>query len=419
MMFTRLALSRAVLTMGAALGTAQAAAAEGTLTMWARNDLDTLLPPLVEAFNASHDTQVEVQVVPGAELVQKFATAAAGGSAPDMLSLDLIFTPAFAAAGQLTDLTEIAEGLPYLDQLSPAHVRVGTHEGRIYGLPFAADASFILWNKDLFRQAGLDPERGPATWAEIEEMAGAVDALGGDVNGFYLAGACGGCNAFTFLPFVWAQGGDIFADDGATATLDTPEMRAAIDLYRGLIEKGYVPEGAETENGSTWLSTFASGNIGIQPLGAFAIGALNAGYPDIDYGVTPIPSPDGSAASSFGGGDNLVVSAAAENMEGVREFVGFIYSLEGQRILAQYSGVPTRADTAEQALEGLDPRYLVAVEAMRSGRTPASVVYNDLLNSSTGPWATMIGEVLYGDDVDGSLAYAQETMQQIIDDAAM
>lgn len=403
--------------LGAAL--AQGAAAEGTLTMWARNDLDALLPPLVEAFNAGHDTQVEVQVVPGGELVQKFATAAAGGSAPDMLSLDLIFTPAFAAAGQLADLTEIANSLPYLDQLSPAHVRVGTYEGRIYGLPFAADASFILWNKDLFRQAGLDPEKGPATWAEINEMADAVDALGGDVNGFYLAGACGGCNAFTFLPFVWAQGGDIFSGDGRTATLDTPEMRAAIDLYRGLIERGDVPEGAETENGSTWLSTFASGTVGIQPLGAFAIGALNADHPEIDYGVTPIPSPDGSSTSSFGGGDNLVVSAGTENMEGVREFVDFIYSLEGQKIIAQYSGVPTRADTAEQALEGLDPRYLVAVEAMREGRTPSSVAYNDLMNSATGPWSQMVGEVFYGDDVDGSLAAAQDTMQQIIDDAAL
>jgi multiple sugar transport system substrate-binding protein len=201
-------------------------------------------------------------------------------------------------------------------------------------------------------------------------------------------------------------------------TLDTPEMRAAIDLYRGLIEKGYVPEGAETENGSTWLSTFASGNIGLQPLGAFAIGALNNDHPDLDYGVAPIPSPDGSATSSFGGGDNLVVSASTDSMDAVAEFVDYVYSLDGQRILAQYSGVPTRADLAEQALEGQDPRYLIAVEAMRSGQTPSSVVYNDLLNSGTGPWAELIGEAFYGDDVEGALAYAQETMQQIVDDAA-
>lgn len=412
---TRAALPWAVLALGFALP----AAAQETLTMWGRTDVETALTPMVEAFNASHETQVDLQIIPSAEVVQKFATASAGESAPDMLSLDLVYTPAFAAGGQLADLTEIAEALPYLDQLSPAHVGVATHEGRIYGLPLSAEASFIVWNKDLFREAGLDPEKGPTTWAEIDEMAGAVDALGGDRHGYYLAGACGGCNAFTFLPFVWAQGGDIFADDGATATLDTPEMRAAIDLYRGFVEKGYLPESAETENGSTWFSTFAGGNIGIAPYGAFAIGALANDYPDLDFGAVPIPSPDGGATASFGGGDNLVVSAGSENLEGVAEFMDFIYSLEGQTILAQYAGVPTRADVAEQALEGRDPRYLVAVEAMASGRTPASTVYNDLINSGTGPWATMMGEVLYGDDVDGSLASAQEAMQAIIDDAAM
>lgn len=418
-MFAQKDLPWAVLTMSAALGLAQEASAQETLTMWGRTDVETALTPMVEAFNASHETQVDLQIIPSAEVVQKFATASAGGSAPDMLSLDLVYTPAFAAGGQLADLTEIADGLSYYDQLSPAHVGVGTYDGKIYGLPLSAEASFIIWNKDLFRQAGLDPEKGPSTWADIDEMAGAVDALGGDVSGFYLAGACGGCNAFTFLPFVWAQGGDIFADEGRTATIDTPEMRAAVDLYRGLIEKGYVPESAETENGSTWFSTFASGTIGIEPLGAFAIGALANDYPGLDFGAIPIPSPDGSTTAAFGGGDNLVVSASTTRLAAVAEFVEFIYSLEGQTILAQYAGVPTRADTAEQALEGKDPRYLVAVEAMRNGQTPASVAYNDLINSSTGPWATMIGEAFYGDDVDAALLTAQETMQQIIDDAAM
>ena len=41
--------------------------------------------------------------------------------------------------------------------------------GRIYALPMSADASVLLWNKKLFKQAGLDPEKGPTNWAEIED----------------------------------------------------------------------------------------------------------------------------------------------------------------------------------------------------------------------------------------------------------
>lgn len=403
-------------TMAAMLISGTAAQAQETLTMWSRTDGQTFLAPLIEAFNAAHETQVDLQFVPGGELVQKYATSAAGGSAPDMLSLDLIFTPSFAAAGQLEDLTTMAQGLPYFDQLSKAHVEAGTYDGRIYGLPMSADASVLVWNKKLFEQAGLDPEKGPTNFAEIEEYAGKVNALGGDVRGFYFAGACGGCNAFTFMPLVWASGGDILVDGGTKATLDTPQMRDAIALYRSMIEKGYVPESAQTDAGANFFGGFASGNIGLSPSGAFAIGALAKDFPEIDYGVSFLPGKDGGQ-SSFAGGDNFVVTAGRDKLPAVTEFLDFVYSLEGQTIMAGFGSLPTRQDVAAEALKDQDPRYLIATEAMTQGRTPSSRVYNDLFNSSTGPWTQMLGEVFYGDDVDGSLTYAQETMQTIIDTA--
>ena len=52
---------------------------------------------------------------------------------------------------------------------------------------------------------------------------------------------------------------------------------------------------------------------------------------------------------------------------------------------------------------------------MTIGRTPSSPVYNDIINSSTGPWKQMLNEVFFGNDVAGSLTKAQKTMQSIID----
>ena len=409
------ALKTAVLAaMAIALISSTATQAQTTLTMWSRQG--DALPALVEAFNARRGTQVDLQLVPGDQMVQKYATAAAGGSAPDIIGLDLIYTPAFAAAGQLDDITSFAQSLPYFDQLSKAHVEAGSLDGKIFGLPLLAEGSVLIWNKDLFRQAGLDPEKGPTNWAEIEAAAAAVDALGGAINGFYFAGACGGCNAFTFLPLVWASGGDIFADGGAKVTLDTPQMHDAINFYRDLAKKGYVPESAETDSGSTWPSSFASGNIGISQSGAFAIGVLNKDYPELDYGITFLPGKDGGR-SSFGGGDNFAISAGhGDKLEATTEFVNFLYSLEGQTIMASHGSLPTRADVAAEALKDQDPRYAIAAEAMSIGRTPSTPVYNDLINSPTGPWAQMLTEAFFGDDPDGAIAYAQETMQGIVDD---
>jgi multiple sugar transport system substrate-binding protein len=403
------------LVLAAAMTTSGAFA--DTASVWVRADGSNFMPRVVDAFNKGHSDQIKLSIIPNAEIIPKYGAAAAGGTAPDALSLDLIYTPSFAASGELEDITDWAKSLPYFASLSPAHVKTGTYKGRIYGLPFSADSSVLIWNKKLFKRAGLDPEKGPTTWAEIEADAAKVNALGGDIKGFYFSGSCGGCNIFTFTPLIWASGGDILSEDGSKATLDSPQLRGAIDLYRRMVKQKFVPAGAESDNGSNFFATFAGGKVGINPMGAFAIGALNTQYKDIDYGITFLPGKDGGW-SSFAGGDNFVVTKGTKKLPIVKAFLDFAYSLEGQTLLAKYGSLPVRGDIAKDALKDLDPRYLVAAEAMAKGKTPYSVVFNDLINSANGPWAQMINEVVFGDDVDGSIANAQTTMQSIIDGAA-
>lgn len=390
-------------------------------SIWVRSDGSEFMPKLVEAFNAKGEHHADLQIVPVDELVQKYAIASAGGSAPDALSLDLIFTPAFAENGQLKDMTDFAKSLPYFDQLSPAHLKVATVDDRIYGLPFSGDASLLLWNKDLFRQAGLDPDKGPTTWAEIEEDAKAISQLGDETYGYYFSGNCGGCSIFTFAPLIWASGGDILQDDGRTATLDSEESVAAIDFYRGMVNEGLVPAGSQTDSGSNFFAAFANGNIGISPSGSFAIGALNNQYPDLDYGVTYLPGKDGGY-SSFAGGDNIVVSAGTDDskLPAIEAFIEFAYSLEGQKILTQNGAVPVRGDLAEEALAGLDDRYQVSAKAMAAGNTPYTVVFNDLINSRNGPWVTTLNQAFFAkskDEMMEAIEAGQAEMQSIIDGA--
>jgi multiple sugar transport system substrate-binding protein len=400
----------------ASLCLASTAMAQETINMWVRTGIGTAFTSLADAYNASHENQIALTEVPFAELVQKYATAIAGGQAPDALSLDLIYTPSFAAAGQLEDLTEWAQGLEYFDTLSPSHVRLGTYEDRIYGLPLLVETSIFAWNKDLYEQAGLDPEEAPTTWEEIATNAEAIRALGGDNYGFYFSGgACGGCMIFTFAPTVWASGADILSEDGQTATLDTPQMRQAVDNYRGMVDAGVVPEGSATDNGVNFLS-FTNGKIGQQSLGAFAIGTLVNDYPEIDFGVTLIPGVDGGT-SSFAGGDNIVVTKGTPRLAAVQEFIEFAYSPEGQKILAENGSLPTRGDIAAETLEGLDPRLQVAVDAIDVAKTPYTLLFNDLINSANGPWATFTNAAIYGEDVDSAFADAQAEMQSIIDNA--
>ncbi len=393
-----------------------AAARADTASLWVRADGSNFMPRIVDAFNKGHTDQIKLDIIPNSEIIQKYGTSVAGGTAPDALSLDLIYTPAFAAAGQLEDITDWAKSLPYLAQLSPAHVKTGTYKGRIYGLPFSADSSVLIWNRTLFKQAGLDPDKGPTTWQQIADDAAKVSALGGDIKGFYFAGNCAGCNIFTMMPLVWASGGNILNDDGSKATLDSPQLRDAIALYRGMVTKGEVPAGAQTDTGANFFAAFATGKIGIAPSGAFAIGALNTQYPNLDYGITYLPGKDGGW-SSFAGGDNLVVTKGTTKLPVVKAFLDYAYSLEGQTLLAKYGSLPVRGDVAKDALKSLDPRYQLAADAMAKGRTPYSVVFNDIINSANGPWIQMLNDAIYTGNVDEAIATGQQTMQSIIDAA--
>ncbi|QFY63723.1 sugar ABC transporter substrate-binding protein (plasmid) [Rhizobium grahamii] len=394
---------------------ASTASAE-TISMWVRSGIGDSFKEVVKAFNDKGGDKVEMTEVPFSELVQKYATAVAGGQAPDALSLDLIYTPAFAAAGQLEDLSDWAKALPYFNSLSPSHVKLGTYDGKIYGMPLSVETSIFAWNKDLYKKAGLDPEKAPKTWEEITANAEKIRALGGDTYGFYFSGGgCGGCMIFTFTPLVWGAGADILSADGKKATLDTPQMRKAVDIYRNLVAKDTVPAGSASDNGVNFLS-FTNGKIGQQSLGAFAIGTLVTQHPEINFGVTLIPGVDGKP-SSFAGGDNFVVTKGTPKLDAVKKFLEYTYSVEGQKIMAKFGSLPTRGDIANEVLDGLDPRLKVGIEAIAVAKTPYTLQFNDLINSSNGPWATFINASIYGSDVDGAFSNAQAEMQSIIDAA--
>jgi multiple sugar transport system substrate-binding protein len=182
-----------------------------------------------------------------------------------------------------------------------------------------------------------------------------------------------------------------------------------------MVKAGVVPPGAASDTGTNFLS-ITNSKIGQQNLGAFAIGTLVTEHPDIHFGVTLIPSVDGKT-SSFAGGDNFVITKGSPRADIAKNFLEYAYSLEGQKVMAKYGSLPTRSDIAAEVLKDLDPRMQVGVDAIAVAKTPYTLQFNDLINSANGPWASFTNAAIFGDDVDGAFATAQEEMQSIIDNA--
>ena len=102
-------------------------------------------------------------------MVTKLATAVQAGDVPDLMSFDLIFMPDFMKAGFLVDLTDLLKDDPNQAKVANAFKDLATYEGKLYGTGFLPDVSILLWNKGLFKQAGLDPEKPPTTLDEVYE----------------------------------------------------------------------------------------------------------------------------------------------------------------------------------------------------------------------------------------------------------
>lgn len=388
-------------------------APSGTFTMWARDNEKGFITLLADAYNKSHKAQVKVTVIPAANFVQKFGTAAAGGSGPDVASIDLVYLPYFASTGVLEDITDLENSLSYKDGLSAAHRKLAQYEGKTYALPFTAEASVMFYNKDLFTKAGLDPNKPPTNYAEMLDAAKKIRALGKDTYGFTFAGQCGGCNIFEFAPHVWASGGEVLSEDGKKVSLDSQEVTDALEFYRSMWTAGVVPPSAKTDNGTAMSAAFQSGKLGMVNLGAFFVQTLVQDK-KVDFGVTGIPGKTGGTAS-FAGGDEIAVTKSAKNKAAAEDFVKWSTSEEAQTILAKNAIVPVRTDLIDKIYAPLDPRYKALGDAMSKGKTPYSVVENTIFNDNNGAWATMINKAVFGGNVKAVQATAQTAAQKVVD----
>lgn len=385
------------------------------LTFWSRDSDAAFVQPLVEKYNADTGSEVSATIIPQTQFVAKFATSMAAGAGPDIIASDLVYGPRFASEGLLTDITKESKALPFFDQLSASHVRLSTYKGQIYALPFSAEASVLLYNKGLFKQAGLDPNNPPKTWAELLADAQKITALGNGVKGFYFSGACAGCNAFTFLPLIWASGGDLLSADGKSATIaNSAQLKAALELYRTMWKDGYVPQSAKNDNGTNFVNTFMTGKIGMQGSGAFSINTLKKEKPDIDFGVSYLPGQNGGW-SSFAGGDVIGIPKGSKNTKAAFDFIAYALSKKVQEAFyLSHGSLPVRNDISQSVYEKVDARYYVGAQAMAKGRTPYTVDYNSLFNDLNGPWIQMMQDAIFNGNIDSAIQEGQKQFERIL-----
>ncbi|MDA3628519.1 extracellular solute-binding protein [Saccharopolyspora oryzae] len=391
---------------------------DNTLTVWLMDGSasDALIDELNKEFEQSHPgMKVDYQIQQWNGIQDRLTTALASEDPPDVIELGNSQNPQFSAEGTLLDLTADADALNK-SQWVPALGESGAWEGKQYGVPFYAANRVVVYNKQLFDQAGIT--QPPTT---RDELLGAIAKLeqthGSDpeFQSLYLPGQ----SWYALLSFVWDSGGELAVRDGADykGALDTPQAREGVEYYQQLFEESRTQAAADIDEAKPQQAEiYAKGKVAMMIALPWEVQTAAETNPQIT-GLTsafPIPSKyPGKTAPVFLGGSNLAIPAGSADADAAKDYLKLLTSQKYQTKIAE-SGVVPGASQDTSALEGNPVSAAMAI-ASKSGKVPPAVPQWATVESGQNPLKDMMTSVLTGQKsvVDATIA-ANEKITELL-----
>ncbi|MCG7285494.1 extracellular solute-binding protein [Cellulomonas sp. ACRRI] len=343
---------------GAAEAGTVADEATGEIEIWAAAGNGDALRTLGEQFTEDNpEASIKVTEVPWGEIITMNQTAVASGTGPDIVMTGADQTASVIAMG---GLAPVPDGVFTEDDFYPAAVASVTGEDGLYSVPWYVETRFLFYRADLAAELGYD---APTTWAELEELSGALASRPGGEYGLSLPRPIEN-PAQVIVPFLSQAGGSV--TDGDAWTFDTPEFVEALDFYKGFFDRGEAPL-SETE------ATFENGGSPLLISGPWMVGtyqdlidtgAAPEGFTEDSIGYVPLPSGPANNDSYIGGG-NLGVFASSDNQDSSWAFLQWLLEDEQQKTLFDLAGsFPSRVESAEYAPIDDSPVMSVLKEQM-------------------------------------------------------
>ncbi|MFD8196512.1 extracellular solute-binding protein [Streptomyces wuyuanensis] len=342
-----------------------------TVTVWLMKDSvsEDFLERFVTEFEQTHPgVRLEVTFQEWTGIGKRVLTALESDDAPDVIEVGNTQVAQYAESDGLLDLTlESIRDLGGEDWL-PGLAEPGSIHGAQYGIPWYAANRVVVYNKDLFEEAGI--RRPPKTRAEWLEDTERLNTEGN--QGIYLSGQ----DWYTLAGFVWDEGGDLAVDRGGVwqGALHEPGAVRGMKFYKKLQALGDGPENAD-EMTPPQTGVFAKGNVAqiiATPSAAKLIVKENPALKG-RLGFFPVPGKTaGKPGSVFTGGSDLIIPVKAGERAAAIEVVKALAGERWQTDLARtMSYVPNKTGLAS-VIEGQEGTAAMAVGAAQGRATPNS-----------------------------------------------
>ena len=282
---------------------------------------------------------------------QKMATLVGGGDVWDVFQLGNNWAE---YKDIILDLTPyIEDGTINTENISDGFLATTYDMGKQMEISLGTNAHVMIYNADMFAEAGLDEPAENWTWEEFEEYAEKLAEITGEYG-------CGGLAEFEGVSIVgvpqYGNGLNFFKADSSGLMIDKPDyMVPFIEMIQRMTEKGIYPDrGAQNETGGSPEQSFvATGEAAMtwalsNQVIAMAKAAEENGVGTLKIATVPRRSSDGPAGCAVKSGQGLSIYSETKYPDVCAEFINyFINSIEANRILAGERGVPISAAVRE------------------------------------------------------------------------
>ncbi|MDR3476278.1 MAG: ABC transporter substrate-binding protein [Devosia sp.] len=254
-------------------------------------------------------------------------------------------------AQALEDMVPADELKAHLEGMAPKGVKLGVLDGKTYGLAYTFSTPVLFYNADLFKAAGLDPDKPPLTWAEVKADALAIKQKTGKLG--FISGIYGPTALdWLFQGVVRSNGGEVISRDRKTLEFASPEAIDAVKVMRDLHDSGAMEE---TLDISAQMDDMAAGNAGMY-LQTSAIQAylIKGATGKFDLRASTMPAfGDKPVRPNNSGSALVIVSSDPLKQRAAWELEKFLTSKHGYTIITSEIGyLPLRPDIVN------DPAYL-------------------------------------------------------------
>ena len=355
----------------------QAASSSGPVTitwaLWGSPEEVASHKIVADAFMKEHpEIKIEIWSQPWGDYFTKIKTLWASGDAKAIPDVAFLWpTPSYAAQGVLENLDPYIEKSGYkIDDYWPGLLESAKYNGHIYGFPRDIEVNVLYYNKDIFKEAGVDLPTDQWTW---DDLVAAAEKLtkkdaSGKVERYALAMEGG-----KWAKWVNQNGGSLLDDyrNPSKCTLADKPAMDGVKFFADLMNKDYAMRDANLSQAGGDAAVFQSGQAAMIIQNTSRVSAFNAAK--LNYDVQVVPTPKGGKRWNGAGGAAWVMSAASDSKDAAWTFLSWLQSTNGgEKVYAQRGEIfpALQSTTNEVFVTDQQPpanRAAVVTEAKASG----------------------------------------------------